>query len=127
MSCIFCDIDNRPEEDIVFRNELVLFLHNPKHEGSLKHSGLIIPVAHRETAFDLTPREITATFELLSRVKAYMDEAFQPDGYNLGWNCGEVAGQRVFHAHMHVIPRFRQEPLAGVGIRDHLKSDANSW
>jgi diadenosine tetraphosphate (Ap4A) HIT family hydrolase len=56
-----------------------------------------------------------------------MDREFGPDGYNLGWNCGKVAGQRIFHAHMHVIPRFTQEPLAGVGIRDYLKSEANAW
>lgn len=127
MSCLFCDIDERPDEKVLFRNELVLFFHNKKHQGSLRHSGLIIPAAHRETVFDMTPQEIAATFDLLSRVKAYMDEEFEPDGYNLGWNCGKVAGQRVFHAHFHVIPRFKQEPLAGVGIRDYLKSEANSW
>ena len=35
--------------------------------------------------------------------------------------------QEVFHAHLHVIPRFRQEPMAGQGIRSHLKSEANRW
>ena len=50
-----------------------------------------------------------------------------PDGSNVGWNCGRVGGQEVFHAHLHVIPRFRQEPLAGHGIRSHLKSELNRW
>jgi histidine triad (HIT) family protein len=76
-----------------------------------------------ETLFE----KIAATFQLLSRVKAWMDRQFSPDGYNIGWNCGQVAGQELFHAHMHVIPRFRQEPLAGKGIRAFLKSDANKW
>ena len=44
-----------------------------------------------------------------------------------GWNSGAVAGQQVFHAHLHVIPGFAQEPLAGLGIRAHLKADANRW
>ena len=56
-----------------------------------------------------------------------MDEAFHPAGYNIGWNCGATGGQDLFHAHMHVIPRFAQEPLAGKGIRALLKSDANRW
>jgi histidine triad (HIT) family protein len=56
-----------------------------------------------------------------------MDAELSPDGYNVGWNCGRVGGQEVFHAHLHVIPRFRQEPLAGQGIRSHLKSEANRW
>jgi HIT domain len=88
---------------------------------------VIIPVAHRETVFDLTDSEVAATFRLLRRVKAWMDAEFSPDGYNVGWNCGRVGGQEVFHAHLHVIPRFRQEPLAGQGIRSHLKSEANRW
>ena len=67
-----------------------------------------------------------ATFRLLLRVKVWMDAELSPDGYNVGWNCGRVGGQEVFHAHLHVIPRFRQEPLAGQGIRSHLKSEANS-
>jgi CBS domain-containing membrane protein len=70
---------------------------------------------------------VAATFRMLRRVKAWMDAGFSPDGYNVGWNCGRVGGQEVFHAHLHVIPRFRQEPLAGQGIRSHLKSDANRW
>jgi histidine triad (HIT) family protein len=56
-----------------------------------------------------------------------MAESFAPNGYNIGWNCGTTGGQEVLHAHMHVIPRFRQEPLAGKGIRTLLKSDANKW
>ena len=54
-------------------------------------------------------------------------ERFAPDGYNIGWNCGATGGQEICHAHMHVMPRFRQEPLAGKGIRALLKSDANAW
>ena len=108
-------------------DDLVWFLQDPRYQGALKHSGVIVPVAHRETVFDLTEPEVAATFRLLRKVKAWMDAEFSPDGYNVGWNCGRVGGQEVFHAHLHVIPRFRQEPLAGHGIRSHLKSEANRW
>ena len=116
-----------PEQKIILENDLVLFLQDDRYQGALKHSGVIIPIQHRETVFDLSDAEITATFQLLSRVKQWMDDLFSPDGYNIGWNCGLVGGQEVFHAHMHVIPRFRQEPLAGKGLRSLLKSDANRW
>lgn len=125
MTCLFCDIDNS-EHAVLLRNELTLFIQSEKYQGALRHSGLIVPVAHRETVFDLTPTEITATFQLLHDVKRYMDESFTPDGYNVGWNCGRTGGQHVFHAHLHVIPRFRDEPLAGTGIRTYLKSAANN-
>jgi histidine triad (HIT) family protein len=126
MACPYCPVSD-PQQKVVFRRDLVVFLQDERYQGALKHSGIIIPIAHRETVFDLTDDEAAATFQLLRDVKAWMDQRFAPDGYNVGWNCGRVGGQEVFHAHLHVIPRFRQEPLAGQGIRAALKSDLNRW
>jgi diadenosine tetraphosphate (Ap4A) HIT family hydrolase len=91
----------------------------------LTGSGLVIPKAHRETVFDLTEAEWSATFALLLRVKDRLDRLHAPQGYNVGWNAGSVGGQEVFHAHLHVIPRFADEPYAGRGIRYWLKQEAN--
>ncbi len=126
MDCPYCSL-KASDPKVVFRDDHVCFLQDRRYQGALKHSGVIIPVAHRETVFDLTEVEVAATFHLLRRVKAWMDAEFSPDGYNVGCNCGRAGGQEIFHAHLHVIPRFRQEPLAGQGIRSHLKSDANRW
>ena len=126
MDCPYCSL-SALDPRVVVKDELVWFLRDHRYQGALKHSGVIIPVAHRETVFDLTDSEVAATFRLLGRIKLLMDSELSPDGYNVGWNCGRVGGQEVFHAHLHVIPRFRQEPLAGQGIRAHLKSDANRW
>jgi histidine triad (HIT) family protein len=126
MDCPYCAITD-PAARIIFQNDLVLFIQDERYQGSLKHSGVIIPVTHRPTVFDLTEEEIIATFKLLSVVKRWMDHEFQPAGYNIGWNSGATGGQEVFHAHMHVMPRFNEEPLAGKGIRALLKSDANRW
>jgi len=126
MECPYCSL-SASDPRVVVKDELVWFLRDHRHQGALRHSGVIIPVAHRETAFDLTDAEVVATFRLLARIKLSMDSELSPDGYNLGWNCGRVGGQEVFHAHLHVIPRFKEEPLAGQGIRAHLKSDANRW
>lgn len=126
MNCPYCPIAE-PEQRVIFRDNVVTFLQDERYQGALKHSGIIIPNQHRETVFDLSEEEFLATFRLLSVVKQWMDERFAPEGYNIGWNCGKTGGQEVFHAHMHVIPRFRAEPLAGKGIRSHLKSEANRW
>ncbi|MFO7695080.1 MAG: HIT family protein [Vicinamibacterales bacterium] len=126
MTCPFCP-NRQLDAQIVLRNDLALFVQDERYQGALKHSGLIVPVRHVETPFGLSEAEILATFRLLAAVKAWLDERFAPDGYNLGWNCGAAAGQEVFHAHLHVMPRFRHEPLAGQGIRALLKSEANAW
>lgn len=117
-----------PTQRVVLSNEHCLFLQLEevdKKGVQLEGSGLIVPRAHRETAFDLTQEEWDATYSLLQEVKKYIDKKFEPEGYNLGWNCGEVGGQHIFHAHFHVIPRFKDEPLAGKGIRHMFKSKEN--
>jgi histidine triad (HIT) family protein len=61
--------------------------------------------------------EWTATHELLLKAKAAQDERLAPDGYTLIWNCLSEIGQLPLHAHLHVIPRFDDEPLADQGGR----------
>lgn len=46
-------------------------------------------------------------FAVASRTRDAIDGRFAPDGYNLGVNVGETAGQTIFHAHLHLIPRYR--------------------
>ena len=114
MDCIFCDIikDNK---NIILESKLcVAFFDSfPVNVG---HT-LIIPKRHVETYFDLTKEEINDMFELSKKIKQMLDDEFQPDGYNIGFNCGEPAGQTVMHAHMHVIPRYKgdvENPRGGV-------------
>ena len=126
--CVFCNLESDPDIKILFMNERVFYCQHERYQCSLKYSGVIVPVKHRETVFDLIADEIDATFKMLKEVKDWLAETYQPDGYNVGWNCFEIGGQQLpLHAHMHVIPRFRQEPLAGKGIRSLLKSDQNKW
>src|SRR5512139_1340298 len=122
MHCPFCSPD-LDQAQVILENVLCLFLQQP--EPVLIGSGIIIPRHHRATLFDLTLEEWEATFDLLIEVKALLDQRYAPDGYNVGWNSGRVGGQEVFHAHMHVIPRYKDEPLAGKGIRYWLKQDSN--
>ncbi len=122
MTCPFC----RPveqEERIITSNTQCYFMQTD--ETILMGSGIICPKRHRETVFDLSVEEWRSTYDLLNEVKVYIDGLYAPDGYNVGWNSGHIAGQEVFHAHLWVIPRFIDEPYAGKGIRYWLKQNEN--
>jgi diadenosine tetraphosphate (Ap4A) HIT family hydrolase len=76
--------------------------------------------------FTATEAEQHALIALIDAVKRQIDEEFSPDGYNVGFNVGPVAGQTVMHLHVHVIPRFRgdvADPRGGV--RHVIPSKAN--
>jgi len=121
--CLLCSVDNDSEQKIIIKNKYCMFLQKP--QDILIGSGIIVPKEHRESVFDLSQDEWTATFQLLQEVKTYIDKEYSPQGYNIGWNVGSVSGQEIFHAHLHVIPRFEDEPLAGKGIRYWLKQPEN--
>jgi diadenosine tetraphosphate (Ap4A) HIT family hydrolase len=86
---------------------------------------LICPRSHRATVFDLNPDEWKETQLLLTRVRAEIDQRVAPDGYNVGWNVIAPGGQQVAHAHLHVVPRWSDEPYAGKGIRWWIKQPEN--
>lgn len=78
---------------------------------------LVIPRRHVASFFDLTPEEVNACMGLITEERMRLDEEFKPDGYNIGVNVGPAAGQSVFHAHIHIIPRYKgdvENPQGGV-------------
>jgi len=123
MACPFYHLETNERTRVVLENEYCLFLQEPQEV--LIGSGVIIPREHRETVFDLTEEEWAVTFSLLKRVKEMLDATYDPDGYNVGWNNGSVAGQEILYVHLHVIPRYADEPLAEKGIRYWLKQPMN--
>ncbi len=122
-NCIFCSVEYDLEQKIVLSNKYCMFLQKPQE--ILIGSGVIVPKEHRETVFDLSEDEWKSTFELLQEVKQYLDKKYKPQGYNIGWNVDSVGGQEIFHAHLHVIPRYENEPMSGKGIRYWLKQPQN--
>jgi diadenosine tetraphosphate (Ap4A) HIT family hydrolase len=78
---------------------------------------LVIPRRHDPEFFALTEGEQQAIWGLVADVRRVIERAQRPDGYNVGINVGEAAGQTVAHAHVHVIPRYqgdRDDPRGGV-------------
>jgi histidine triad (HIT) family protein len=101
-NCCYCDrLTDRTE--VILENDLCVFLQI--QESVLIGSGLIIPRTHRETVFDLTSSEWSALYDIIHQAKTMLDQTYQPDGYNLGWNCGAIGGQHVFHAHIFTSSR----------------------
>lgn len=102
--CVFCK--DLPK---VLENELAYALYDikPITRGHM----LFIPKRHHETMFESTPEELKAVFELLRRAKDLLLKEHKPDGFNIAANCGQAAGQVVMHAHLHLLPRYKGQPL----------------
>ncbi|GKV70186.1 hydrolase [Sporosarcina sp. NCCP-2716] len=127
-TCLLCHPELDPEQTILLSNEHCLFLqlrHAQDIQGTLAGAGIIVPKQHRETVFDLTSDEWHDTYALLHDAKRHIDEMYHPQGYNIGWNCGETGGQHLPYAHLHVLPRYADEVHAGKGIRHLFKGDSN--
>lgn len=77
---------------------------------------LVVPRRHVSTYFDCTQDEKAALWALVDRLHGLLSDR-NPDGFNLGFNAGAAAGQTVFHAHIHVIPRYAgdvRDPRGGI-------------
>lgn len=87
---------------------------------------LIIPHRHVESFFDLRPAERDRLFELVEQAKAMLAMQHRPDGYNVGVNIGETAGQTVMHVHIHLIPRYAGDtPNPRGGVRGVIPAKQN--
>lgn len=114
MACPFCDI---PEAERVIETDDVIgfFDRYPASPGHL----LLVPRRHVATWFDADQREKAALVRAIDDAVQLIESMAerQPDGYNVGFNAGEAAGQTVMHLHIHVIPRFRgdvDDPRGGI-------------
>jgi diadenosine tetraphosphate (Ap4A) HIT family hydrolase len=117
----FTEIDPKR---ILFQNKLFFIVRDgfPVSPGHL----LIISNTLRNNFFDLTKEEQGNLSEVIEIAKGIIEKEFQPDGYNIGMNCGAAAGQTIFHFHCHVIPRYTgdmEDPRGGV--RNCIPSKGN--
>lgn len=124
MACPFCD---PAPERLALDGPVVRVLWDlyPVADGHL----LIVPRRHVARWSDATPEEqaaLTAHVEPARALARARDAAIE--GFNIGWNDGEVAGQTVMHLHVHVIPRRRGDvPDARGGIRWIFPGRARYW
>ncbi len=107
--CIFCGIvaGELPSTTIARDEQAIAFMDiNPVTPGH----ALVIPRSHTTDVFDTTPDDLAACIRLSQLIAVRAKDRLGADAVNL-LNCsGEAAWQTVFHFHMHVIPRFKDQP-----------------
>jgi histidine triad (HIT) family protein len=108
--CIFCKIvaGELPGQIVEEDERTVAFMDiNPATRGHL----LVIPRAHARNLLDISPEDLGATIATAQRMAQRVNERLEPAGINLINSCGSAAWQTVFHFHVHVIPRYEDDPL----------------
>ena len=112
-NCIFCKIANVEipsatlYEDEDFRVILDL---GPASKGH----ALILPKTHAANIYEISDEMAAKAMVLAKKMASKLTEVLNCDGFNIVQNNGEAAGQTVFHFHMHLIPRYKND---GVGIQ----------
>jgi histidine triad (HIT) family protein len=108
--CIFCKIvaGDIPSERIYEDDAAFAFLDiHPNNKG---HT-LVIPKNHCVNIYDFPDEALSGVIRAVKKVSIAVKKAMNADGINLGMNNDGAAGQLVFHAHIHVIPRFSNDGL----------------
>ena len=131
-NCIFCKLANGiiPTNSIYEDDDFNVILDaGPATKGH----ALIIPKEHYKNIYELPDKTAADAFKLAKKLAIKMTDKLGADGFNIVQNNNEVAGQSVFHFHMHLIPRYEgdgqhilwkpTEPDADVlkGIADSLR------
>ncbi|MCP4230482.1 MAG: HIT domain-containing protein [bacterium] len=115
--CILCAVaggDDRIPDLTIAESELLLVTLNlyPYNPGHL----MIFPRRHIEDIRDYTEAEWAEIRKLQNITMAVLDEAYSPQGYNVGYNVGRSSGASIPHLHQHIVPRYRSE----MGVIDIL-------
>lgn len=121
--CPFCIQNNLLKVNVLYEDDLWYIAG--VEVGSINNAAMAITKRHIETPFEINEAEWASLHKLLHKMKKLVDDKELPSGYNIGWNVYKTGGQNVAHAHLHVLARYDDEPLAGKGIRYAFKQPNN--
>jgi len=110
-TCVFCKIvaGAIPSFKLLEDAGTLAFMDiNPANDGHC----LVIPKAHFPTVYTVTPEAFAAVSGSIIKVASAVNKTLAPDGLNLLQANGPGAGQSVFHFHVHVLPRRRDDGLS---------------
>jgi histidine triad (HIT) family protein len=110
VDCLFCGIvaGDVPAQIVDSDEHTVAFMDiNPATRG---HS-LVVPRAHAVDLMEISDEDLERTMLAARRLARRIDSVLDPDGFNILNSCGPAAWQTVFHYHVHVIPRYDDDPL----------------
>ena len=122
-NCIFCKLANGeiPTSTIYEDDDFRVILDaSPATKGH----ALIIPKEHYANIYEIDEEVAGRAFKLAKKMVTKLTAVLGCDGYNIVQNNGEVAGQTVFHFHMHLIPRYKNDD-AGFGWKSGELTDAD--
>jgi histidine triad (HIT) family protein len=108
--CLFCKIvaGEIPATKVAEDERTVAFMDiNPATRGHL----LVVPREHTRDLLEIGGEDLAACASAAARLAARVKERLGADGVNLLNSCGAAAWQTVFHFHLHVIPRYDDDPL----------------
>ena len=108
--CLFCGIiaGTIPSETIDSDERTVAFMDiNPATAGH----ALVVPREHSADLLEIGDEDLTAVTLAAQRLSKRMKDVLGADGINLINACGAAAWQTVFHFHIHVVPRYEDDPL----------------
>ena len=108
--CIFCKIikGEIPSATVYEDDNFKAILDvNPAARGHI----IILPKNHSANVFEIPEEEISGIMVVAKKLAKAVKEAYKCDGVNILQNNGEAAGQTVFHLHVHVIPRFKNDSI----------------
>ncbi len=130
ISCPFCNPNFETKIIAEIATAYAIYDKYPVNKGH----ALIIPKRHIANYFDLSFKEQSAINLLLNDVEKELKRKFNPDGFNIGVNINEVAGQTIPHVHIHLIPRYKNDvenPVGGVRniipFKGDYISNKNIW
>ena len=106
--CIFCKLANGDiPTNVVYEDDTftVIMDASPATKGHC----LILPKDHYANIYELDEEVAGKAFKLAKKLATEMTEKLSCDGFNIVQNNGETAGQTVFHFHMHLIPRYKDD------------------
>ncbi|WP_238392214.1 HIT family protein [Halorussus amylolyticus] len=108
--CVFCSIvaEDSPAYRLYEDEHSLAFLDI---EPATRGHALVVPKAHYETVTDMPNALAGAVFQTVHRVAGALESVYRLDGFNVLQANGVAAGQEVFHAHVHVIPRYRDDTV----------------
>jgi len=122
-ACPFCSPDITR---IILANTHAIAIYDG-YPVSPGHS-LIIPKRHIASFFEAAREEQIALLDLLAEMQEILVKERNPDGFNIGINVGEAAGQTVMHLHIHLIPRYAgDQPDPRGGVRWIFPDKAAYW
>ena len=109
------DFTEIPEKKVLYRGQQFFIIKDsfPVSPGHM----LVISNKQRKDYFELDSQELEELSTMIYKCKEIIETKYNPDGYNIGMNCGKAAGQTIFHFHCHVIPRYSgdmKDPRGGV-------------